>query len=343
MKKDKNNNTVKISFVIPVFNSQGYLRKCVDSILIQGGREIEIILINDGSTDNSGKICDEYCSKFNFIKVVHKENEGVAIARNIGIEKSVGNYVFFVDNDDWVAEGSVRSIISIINKKEVDLIINKYYIVNKEKIGLGNFLINKKKINNQEVDRVLGYFRKNRINIMAPWKYVVRRDIIVRNNIFFNSSQNGVDDSVFSSILFCHCRSFYLNDYPTYYWRQITSSQGRNHDKNNFMKKIFSTFYSFSEFLEKSSDENKKRYIYFCIYKNIFSLFQFYKYYSQSEKNEIRFFLIKNKKIIRKSSRNSGPVHFLLFNLLGSFYGMLLGYNFAKIKGIFHRFIFKLK
>ena len=96
-----------ISIIIPVYNVEKYLRRCVDSVLGQTYDKLEIILVDDGSTDNSGRICDEYREKDQRIIVIHKENGGLSEARNFGIEKSSGEYISFVDSDDWIPEDSV--------------------------------------------------------------------------------------------------------------------------------------------------------------------------------------------------------------------------------------------
>ncbi len=92
--------TDKISIIVPVYNVEKYLKECIESILSQTYKNIEIILIDDGSTDNSGKICDEYLKKDSRVKVIHKENGGLSDARNTGIEIASGKYIGFVDSDD---------------------------------------------------------------------------------------------------------------------------------------------------------------------------------------------------------------------------------------------------
>lgn len=97
-----------ISVIIPVYNVEKYLKKCVDSVLKQDYINIEIILVDDGSTDSSGNICDEYSNKYpNKVKVIHKKNGGLSDARNYGIKKSSGKYLIFVDSDDWIEENTI--------------------------------------------------------------------------------------------------------------------------------------------------------------------------------------------------------------------------------------------
>ena len=92
----------EISIIIPVYNVERFLRQCIESILAQSFHDYEVILVDDGSTDNSGAICDEYADKLGFIRVIHQENKGLSEARNAGLERAVGNYICFVDSDDVI-------------------------------------------------------------------------------------------------------------------------------------------------------------------------------------------------------------------------------------------------
>ena len=98
------NNRPKISIVSPVFNVEKFLARCLDSLVNQTLSDIEIILVDDGSPDNSGRICDEYAKKDDRVIVIHKENGGVSSARNVGIDKAKGKYICFVDSDDYVSK-----------------------------------------------------------------------------------------------------------------------------------------------------------------------------------------------------------------------------------------------
>ena len=120
----------KISIIIPVYNVENYLRQCIESILEQEYEEKEIILVDDGSTDNSGSICDEYADKYENVLVIHKENGGLSDARNVGLAKAAGEYVLFVDSDDFVEENSLSPIVEIVNANPVDVVLleaQKYY------------------------------------------------------------------------------------------------------------------------------------------------------------------------------------------------------------------------
>ena len=96
-------NQIDISIIIPIYNVEKYLTVCIDSLMNQGDLRMEIILVNDGSTDLSGEIADEYAKKEERIKVIHQENEGASAARNPGLEIAQGEYIAFLDSEDWIS------------------------------------------------------------------------------------------------------------------------------------------------------------------------------------------------------------------------------------------------
>lgn len=112
---------LKISIVVPVYNVENYVSNCITSLLKQTYKNIEIILIDDGSLDNSGKICDEYAKKDERVRVIHQENSGVSVARNRGIEISTGDYIGFVDSDDYVSEEMYEHLLFVCLKYNVDI------------------------------------------------------------------------------------------------------------------------------------------------------------------------------------------------------------------------------
>ena len=111
----------KITIVVPVYKVEKYLRRCIESILQQTYKNIEIILVDDGSPDNCGKICDEYKEKDNRIIVIHKENGGLSDARNAGIDIATGKYIAFIDSDDYVANNFISSLYDVCIKNECEI------------------------------------------------------------------------------------------------------------------------------------------------------------------------------------------------------------------------------
>ena len=105
-----------VDVIVPVYNTEKYLPKCIESILAQTYKNIELILVDDGSLDDSGRICDEYAAQDSRIQVIHKENGGVSKARNSGIDKAKGEWLLFVDSDDWVEEKYVETFLKQAKK-----------------------------------------------------------------------------------------------------------------------------------------------------------------------------------------------------------------------------------
>ncbi|WP_413854238.1 glycosyltransferase family 2 protein [Candidatus Ruminimicrobium bovinum] len=122
-----------ISVIIPVYNVEKYLSRCIDSVINQTYKNLEIILIDDGSTDNSGKICDEYAIKDNRIKVIHKQNGGVSSARNIGLDVAKGNYIGFVDSDDYIENDMYEILYELLVRNQTDISCCNKFVLKKNK------------------------------------------------------------------------------------------------------------------------------------------------------------------------------------------------------------------
>lgn len=113
-----------ISIIIPVYNVQDYLRECLDSIVSQENQNYEVVLVDDGSTDNSPDICDEYCNKHPQFRVIHKKNGGVSSARNVGLDEAKGDWIWFVDADDWIERNALKELEDTISKHDCDTIFH---------------------------------------------------------------------------------------------------------------------------------------------------------------------------------------------------------------------------
>lgn len=138
-----------ISIIVPIYNMEQYLEKCLESIVNQTYKNLEIILIDDGSTDNSGKICDDYAKKDKRIRVIHKENGGVSSARNKGLDIVKGKYVIFFDSDDYIEFNMIESLYKNIQIDDYDVSICNYNIINGSNIS-PNVILTDKKIFNQK-------------------------------------------------------------------------------------------------------------------------------------------------------------------------------------------------
>lgn len=114
---------VKVSVIVPIYNVEEYINKCIDSILNQTFKEFELILVDDGSTDNSGNICDTYKSIDDRVRVIHKDNGGLSDARNFGIEAATGEFLYFIDGDDFIHEDTLESMYNSIMKTNSDIAV----------------------------------------------------------------------------------------------------------------------------------------------------------------------------------------------------------------------------
>ncbi len=121
-------NNELITIIVPVYNVEKYLCKCIDSVLIQTYKNFELVIIDDGSTDNSGNICDTYKNKDNRIRVIHKENGGLSDARNFGIENAHGKYITFIDSDDYLKNTYIEYLYKLIKEFNTDISICAYTV-----------------------------------------------------------------------------------------------------------------------------------------------------------------------------------------------------------------------
>ena len=136
----------QVSIIVPIYNTEKYLDKCIQSILCQTFVDFEVLLVNDGSTDNSGKICDEYVCKDNRIKVFHQRNRGVSAARNRGLSMVKGTYILFLDGDDyWMSEDCLKLLVDEAIKRNADIVRGEYIAVDPNGNTLSERPLNKRK------------------------------------------------------------------------------------------------------------------------------------------------------------------------------------------------------
>ncbi|WP_461248960.1 glycosyltransferase family 2 protein, partial [Treponema sp. R6D11] len=114
-------------FIVLVFNDEKYISRCLNSVISQTYSDFECLIIDDGSTDNSSSICDEYAKKDKRIKVYHKKNEGIGKSRQYGIDRVNGKYIYFIDSDDWIESSFAADILNKINTEKPDLLFFDYY------------------------------------------------------------------------------------------------------------------------------------------------------------------------------------------------------------------------
>lgn len=178
---------MKISIIIPIYKVEDYLHKCVTSVLNQNYKDIEVILVNDGSPDNCPKICDEFSRVDNRVKVIHKVNGGSSSARNAGIKIAEGEYIMFLDSDDyWEGKDCLLNLVTSMKANNTDCIFYGTKDINLEsntqKIARGNYNIKEIQLNKEAAIQSLfdtGHFPG------SAWVIAIKRQLIINNNLFF--------------------------------------------------------------------------------------------------------------------------------------------------------------
>lgn len=190
----------KVSVIVPIYNVEKYLNKCVDSIINQSLRDIEIILVDDGSTDNSGDIADIYAEKDSRVKVIHKENGGQGSARNHGIEVAQGEYIGFVDSDDWIDFNMYEELYIAAEKEEADIAVCNRKVFDENDnlktivtVSEGIIDINKDKIIDYVIDQLFYP------HTVVVYNKIFKKTIISNNNITFKEVKEvGSEDALFN-------------------------------------------------------------------------------------------------------------------------------------------------
>lgn len=212
---------IKVSVIIPVFNMAPYLKSCLDSCLASTLQEVEFVCINDGSTDNSLQILQEYAEKDKRFVIISQENSGQGIARNRALQKAKGEFIAFVDPDDFISPDLLKSAYEYaklhcadvvqFNYTEYREVSNKYKKINlckKFKKEYGYDLKTRKKYNKKVVSRGLFYNLYNQV-----WNRIYRRDFILKNDIHFATTRNGEDHLFTIGVLIHADEIYFLEDY----------------------------------------------------------------------------------------------------------------------------------
>lgn len=167
----------KLSVIVPVYNSEKYLKKCLDSLVNQKLDMLEVLLINDGSTDNSQNLINEYVEKFpNVFKSFTQENQGQAIARNVGVKNATGEFVTFVDSDDYIEEDAYSKILDEIENEDLDVVCFDYFEVIDGK---------KEEKEHYFLDNNIDKNKKYIVSEAGPWNKIIRRSLLIDNDIYF--------------------------------------------------------------------------------------------------------------------------------------------------------------
>lgn len=218
---------MKISVIIPVFNVEKYLKQCVDSVLNQSYKNFEIILVDDGSTDSSGQMCDEFSQKDERICVVHKENGGLSDARNVGISVASGDYMMFLDSDDyWDTKKCLEIVVSKLEQTIVDMLTFRYkkYIESEKK-----YIDCLPSLDENEVsgivskNEILTCLLKNGLYISSACNKVLRTKFVKENNLYFRKGITS-EDIDWCARCMLYAQNIVYSNIDSYVYRQREAS-----------------------------------------------------------------------------------------------------------------------
>lgn len=213
----------KVSIIVPVYNVEKYLKRCIDSLLNQTLKNIEIILVNDDSPDNCPGICDEYSRRDGRIKVIHKKNEGLGLARNSGINMATGEYVAFVDSDDYIASDMYEKLVVKSTEDNYDIVSCGFYNINEkhtEKMFLFNTIFTDNTISEYLADMIASDVSVSleRKYSMSVWHSIYKKEILDKFNIRFASEREILSEDILFNITYISkCRKIALIPYALYF------------------------------------------------------------------------------------------------------------------------------
>lgn len=249
-----NYNTIDLSIIIPVFNVEDYLSICLDSLMLQGDLCLEIILVDDGSTDQSGKIADKYAQKDDRFKVIHQENRGASAARNVGLDIAKGEYIVFLDSDDWIQKESLPALYKEVTLQYADIVmgnIRKCYQdgqIDEPLKGLSG------ELPNETLSGKDGFIWLIKRSLYLPmvFIYIYRRTYLEKIQIRF---EEGImhEDELWTPVVLSQAKKIVITDIDFYYYRQNENSVMY---KTNLFKRLNSLFKvtdQLIKFINKSS------------------------------------------------------------------------------------------
>lgn len=237
-----------ISIIVPVYNVEKYLDRCIHSLIIQTLKDIELIIVDDGSTDNCPQMCDEYGQKDSRIKVIHKNNEGLGLARNSGLDIASGQYVAFIDSDDFVDNRMFEKLLSSAEKNNADVVYCGYntygtsvesckkYVSTEQIIqGQNNCLLFLKEMIGHDPDDATKYVRM----LYSVWKSIYKKDVIDKYKIRFCSERQFISEDVIFHIDFLqHVNVINIIPDALYYYCLNLSSLTKKYKPGRFERDI---------------------------------------------------------------------------------------------------------
>lgn len=247
-----------ISVVVPVYNAEKYLKSCIESIINQTYTNLDIILVDDGSTDSSGKICDEYAENDRRINVIHKTNGGNGDARNAGLAQVKGQWIVCMDNDDVLHRRQVEILLRIAKDKAADIVVGGYRAIENDEIPIDD-TISEEAIRNAELlnDKHLyddEFIKKRTMILFTPWSKLYRKETF--DNIKYPAKSKH-DDAWTTWKIYENAKKVAFISEPLYYWRKNPDSFGRG----TFDVSHFEGIDAYKEQLEYFYNIGKQRYV----------------------------------------------------------------------------------
>ena len=232
-----------ITVIVPVYNTEKYLYRCIDSILAQTFTNFELLLIDDGSNDASGQICDEYTTKDNRVRVFHKKNGGVSSARNLGLDNAIGKYIMFVDSDDYMMPGMLEVMLSALESKKADLVV-----CGTMETGGGYW----RPV--ADVDYSINQLNDHFVTLLhtellsPPWNKILKKKII--GNIRFSEDISFGEDLLFNIQYLKKCETIsFIKEAPFYHEKENENSLVVKFNRNRLLdiEKVWVVVERFSE------------------------------------------------------------------------------------------------
>ena len=233
-----------ISVVIPIYNVETYLMQCIDSVLQQSYQNLEVILVDDGSPDNCGRICDDIKKKDNRIRVVHKKNEGLGLARNTGLEYVTGKYVIFVDSDDWLDLNHIEKIYGELKRTKVDTVIHNHKLCDNSGAVLKTVGLLKTGVFTDVVPDILlpmlAASDTSKRDVFLPvsaWSKLFSVDIIKEHGLKFINEKECLSEDIFFDLhYFAYSKRAVIIDSPGYNYRYNQNSISKSFDEQRLTR-----------------------------------------------------------------------------------------------------------
>ena len=251
-----------VSIIVPIYNAEQYLRRCVDSILNQEYTDFELLLVNDGSTDASGDICEEYGDQDPRVIVIQKENTGVSDSRNRALDRARGKYLQFLDSDDWITPDATRLFVRAAEEYGCDMVISDFYRVVGERLSPKGDIEEEGVLTREEF---AAHMMENPADFYygVLWNKLYRRDIVEEHNLRMDTDINWCEDFMFNLEYIRYAKVFYALHAPIYYYvkrKGSLASQGINISKTVKMKlNVFEYYNNFYKHVLEEEDYEKNR------------------------------------------------------------------------------------